>query len=244
MFFFYRPLSVALVALVATAGLLTGCMEPVDASHPEVRKLNDSDRELRNQLTSLEDQMEILTMEVAGLADRLEAIQQNGVPAAGGGASARDYENQINALNKGLLDLKNELAAIKGDVDQTKTVAQQAAEAAASRTTASTTARTEAAAPAGAGTGGATSPAGAAITPAPARTSVTPPPARTTATPAPARTQERPQPQGSYYVFKDGDTVESVARANGLTAERLRQVNNIPAGRNPISGARIWVPAQ
>jgi len=49
-------------------------------------------------------------------------------------------------------------------------------------------------------------------------------------TPAPpAKVDLNPKAKGSYYTVKEGDTIESIAVANGVTAVRLRAENMLPS---------------
>ena len=61
-----------------------------------------------------------------------------------------------------------------------------------------------------------------------------------------ARKTEQPAPRekGVQYKVKEGDTLESIAKAHGTTAAAIRAKNPIPEGREPRPGSMIFVPTK
>jgi len=57
-----------------------------------------------------------------------------------------------------------------------------------------------------------------------------------------ASTSSSSASRGFYYTLKSGETLETVAEANGITIEKLRQENRIPNGARVLKGQRIYVP--
>lgn len=50
--------------------------------------------------------------------------------------------------------------------------------------------------------------------------------------------------KGTNYKVKEGDTMESIAKAHGTTAAAIRAKNPIPEGREPKAGSVIFVPTK
>jgi LysM repeat protein len=50
--------------------------------------------------------------------------------------------------------------------------------------------------------------------------------------------------KGVTYKVKEGDTIESIAKAHGTTAAAIRAKNPIPEGKEPRAGSMIFVPAK
>jgi len=61
-----------------------------------------------------------------------------------------------------------------------------------------------------------------------------------------ARKTEQPAPRekGVQYKVKEGDTLESIAKAHGTTAAAIRAKNPIPEGKEPRPGSMIFVPTK
>ena len=68
----------------------------------------------------------------------------------------------------------------------------------------------------------------------------------------PAKTVKKAEPahetsareKGTNYKVKEGDTLESIAKAHGTTAAAIRSKNPLPEGREPRAGSVIFVPSK
>lgn len=60
-----------------------------------------------------------------------------------------------------------------------------------------------------------------------------------------ARKTEQPvREKGIQYKVKEGDTLESIAKAHGTTVAAIRAKNPIPEGREPRPGSMLFVPTK
>ena len=129
------------------------------------------------------------------------------------GQGSAETAAAVKDLNKQVADLQNEIAQLK---KQPMAAAKAAPEPATAPQPAAASGRQ-----------------GAAVK----KGKLAPPPI-----PAPAALEEV-KPKGTYYTVKQGDTVDSIAQAKGVSTAALRAANHIPAGRNPGEGSSIFVPA-
>lgn len=63
--------------------------------------------------------------------------------------------------------------------------------------------------------------------------------------PQPSTTSRRSTPPAATrtrHLIKTGETLDDIARQYGVTADRIRSANGIPAGKNPAPGQRIIIP--
>lgn len=50
-------------------------------------------------------------------------------------------------------------------------------------------------------------------------------------------------PRGKYYTIQANDTLDKIARDNGISVTTLAKENRLPAGARPLKGQRIFIPA-
>jgi LysM repeat protein len=61
-------------------------------------------------------------------------------------------------------------------------------------------------------------------------------------TPRRSREAEYVVPKGSYHDVKAGETLESIAKQNGLTTAKLAEANHLPTGAVLNAGQKIFIP--
>ena len=50
--------------------------------------------------------------------------------------------------------------------------------------------------------------------------------------------------KGKYYKVKQGETVAEIARKFGVPESKIRQVNSIPRGKEPLANQNIFIPTK
>jgi len=60
----------------------------------------------------------------------------------------------------------------------------------------------------------------------------------------PAAPAAAPASRGTYHVIEPGDTVQTIAAKNNITADQLLEANRLPAGVRLAKGQRLFVPAK
>jgi len=168
------------------------------------------------ELTTQVNDLSQKVLEVVDATDNLQAQVDKSKQfiAQGGGAKAQDYSAEINVLRAEIETLKNDL---RQSLDPTRR------------------------APSAKPTPGAAGAAPSASKPAAER------PASEGGAAA-ARAPKAPEPEaptrltGRYYRAKAEDTFESIAAANGISAQSLREANNAGASQQPLVNSNIWIP--
>ncbi len=59
-----------------------------------------------------------------------------------------------------------------------------------------------------------------------------------------AKTPKVSKTPGKYYTLKAGDSLQSIAKSNGISVKELAQANRLPAGARPLKGQRIYIPGK
>jgi LysM repeat protein len=52
------------------------------------------------------------------------------------------------------------------------------------------------------------------------------------------------QPKGSWYQVKEGDTLQGVAKAHGVTAKAICDANHLPLTAVPRAGSSLFIPGK
>lgn len=195
--------------------LLTACNEPLSEDNPVILKLKNEDQDIRGETELNKDRIITLEDDVQNLDTMTKALQKE---RSGPAPADPAVTNQLSALQKEVVELRK----LRTEIDQLRTELealkkkQAAAPPKAAQTTApSTTEKAADATPSKSAEAGAT-----------------------------AAKSEPPKPKVEPYVVKVGDTINSIARARGISASAIREASKIPAGREPAPGQRIWLPGR
>ena len=230
------------LGVVAVAALwLVACGGPSDES--VIQSLEDGQKELRTQLDDVKNAVRDLDDQLQQVKDDLTKTKSF-IPKPG---TPSDLPGQINALTVKVDSLEKALGQGGAAPKAAETAKTKAAAAAPAAESAGPGAAVPAEPPGGAAK---KAPAGAAkkakaATAAPAAAGeAKAAPASGAAAPTAAAPGPRASgvaPGGEYYTVKSGDTLESIAKAKGVSAQQLRADNNLSGEKQPEAGTRIWI---
>lgn len=172
-----------------------------------------------DDLKAVRTQVEDLNRVVSNLVTEVETLK--GSPLTGTEGSQR-LDQRVEVLESAVRQSNQTLSEMRELLDM-KAVAAPAVAVSGS-----------------AANGGSTTRPAPTATPATSKVrTVTVPRPTQTSRPKPAST---PKPAaGFYYTVRSGDTLSQIASRNGVSAERLRQENHIPTGREPYPGQQIYI---
>ncbi|MEQ8820139.1 MAG: LysM peptidoglycan-binding domain-containing protein [Sumerlaeia bacterium] len=247
----HTPSHIAVVTLVLAlgVGLLAGCSGKPENSPVIRRKFKEFDV-VKEESKAAEQQIAQMSVEISILKDQVENLR----------ALVPDAQGKVSAVSR-IEKIEARLAGVENDAVRsiTSTSARNAAPAPAEETVQTSTrnplidspktvevpavrrerglARPEKAeekesapAPATRTAPSESSKPSQTVAQASIRTSAAPA--------APKKAASR----GSYYELKPGDTLESIAKANGLTVDAIKKENRLPSGARLLAGQRLYLP--
>lgn len=219
-----------IVPVLAVAALLAGCSAKPENS-PVIRKKFAEVDELKTSVDKSGKQLEEIASQLSLLRDDVSNLRALS-PGADG---AVEVVTRLEQLEKRLVQMEG------GKVVATVVPAANKTEAAPGVSTANELAVPKTLAEATEAKPEAKKEVAQATTAKKTTTTAAAPKAtapKTTAAPKPAA------PRGKYYTIQAGDTLDKIAKDNGISVTTLAKENRLPAGAKPLKGQRIFVPAK
>ncbi|MCX7046520.1 MAG: LysM domain-containing protein [Candidatus Sumerlaeota bacterium] len=217
MFPLIRSLVLPILALTVLIGMLTACGQQNPLDTPQMKDMSEGVKELKAEVRIVRKNMTELEHDIQATNSELQDLK--GAPATA--KLSPEVVKEINAL-------KTELGALKTEMDKMRTELANAQKSkAGGGATPSGEAKSDERGPKAGASGKGKEPKDN----------------RDVKEVKPGANAPAAKAAGEYYYVKKGDTMESVATAHKITADKLREANSIPAGKNPTEGARIYIPA-
>lgn len=213
----FRPIHRFMVLILAASALagLTGCGGERVEDSKAFQDMATEVNDLRTQVQNFNNRLITLEVDVNQINDELTLLK-DGLSM---GQSSPAVEKRMGDMQEVIQGLRSDVARLR---DELQAVEKKAASGPrASTSSSSSTSRSPDKPSASAASGGATTRARAA---------------------APGSTAN-PRDKGGYHTVKEGETIESIAAANGVTPDAIRKANRISGSRQPVAGARIFIPA-